>query len=382
FLEQVRDDEELCACTQEAGPAGHTHITGLINDAYEKFGDLTVKQLERMRCRHRIQVLQTHEDTTKENTLRLVSPDVSLSQDDLSSLYDLFKTEHFISLYWGDVVRPTTPESRAASRGYTESYHVDCAQFKSLYVLLTPWPCGSHTDTVAQRTFTLLDQNMLNRISFTQFARWLDTLYCEDFNEKVRLLYRLHIPPALTENEDQSSLTKNPILSTTRPLYVDLPNGERKSHEEQLKQMLKDLAKEKDKGQEKPLPHMKQREFVQFCKTLCNMFHGDCAENELFQAIAMVTSLVLQIGEARNKGQRMEAKPKEGESPDQAASSMSEAEGDWTASFEQILASLLTEQALVNFLERPVDLSAKIASAKERQYQVRADLLMIQHKSR
>ncbi|KAL7881236.1 hypothetical protein AOLI_G00080840 [Acnodon oligacanthus] len=378
FLEQVRDDEEPCVCAEEAGPAGHTHITALINDAYEKFGDLTVKQLERMRCRHRIQVLQSHEDTTKENTLRLVSPDVSLSQEDLSGLYDLFKTEHFISLYWGDGVR-TPPEPRAVSRGYTESYHVDCAQFKSLYALLTPWPCGSHTDTVAQRTFILLDQNRRNRISFTQFARWLDTLYCEDFNEKVRLLYRLHIPPALTENEDQSSLAKNPILSTTRPLYVDLPNGERKSHEEQLKQMLKDLAKEKDKGQEKPLPHMNQREFVQFCKTLCNMFHGDRAENELFQAIAMVTSLVLQIGEARHKGRTLEAEPKERECPDQAASSVSESEGDWTASFEQILASLLTEQALVNFLERPVDLSAKIASAKEQQYHVRAGLLMIHH---
>lgn len=35
-------------------------------------------------------------------------------------------------------------------------------------------------------------------------------------------------------------------------------SGEGKSYEEQLKQMLKDLGKEKDKGLEKPLPHMKQ----------------------------------------------------------------------------------------------------------------------------
>ncbi|KAG9270960.1 TBC1 domain family member 8 [Astyanax mexicanus] len=380
FLEQVRDDDEPCVCAEEAGPAGHTHITTLINDAHEKFGDLTVRQLEKMRSRHRIHVLQNHEDTTKENTLRLVSPDVSLSQEDLSSLYDLFKTEHFISLYWGDGV---CREVRAGGRGYTESYHVDRAQFKSLYLLLTPWPCGPHTDTMAQRTFALLDQNHHNRISFTQFSRWLDTLYCEEFNEKVRLLYRLHIPPALTENEDQSSAGKNPILSTNRPLYVDLPNVERKTHEEQLKQMLKDLAKEREKGQEKPLPQMKQREFVQFCKTLCCMFHGDSAENELFQAIAMVTSLVLQIGEARNKGRRPSgAEPEEGKSPDRAASDPAEVEGDWTVSFEQILASLLTEQALVNFLERPVDLNHKICSAKEKQYQTRSGLLMIQSKTR
>uniref|UniRef100_A0A8B9H1Z8 TBC1 domain family member 8 n=1 Tax=Astyanax mexicanus TaxID=7994 RepID=A0A8B9H1Z8_ASTMX len=230
FLEQVRDDDEPCVCAEE------------------KFGDLTVRQLEKMRSRHRIHVLQNHEDTTKENTLRLVSPDVSLSQEDLSSLYDLFKTEHFISLYWGDGV---CREVRAGGRGYTESYHVDRAQFKSLYLLLTPWPCGPHTDTMAQRTFALLDQNHHNRISFTQFSRWLDTLYCEEFNEKVRLLYRLHIPPGAAHNQNTYIHYIN-----TPDLYKPL-----KTHEEQLKQMLKDLAKEREKGQEKPLPQMKQVQF-------------------------------------------------------------------------------------------------------------------------
>lgn len=109
------------------------------------------------------------------------------------------------------------------------------------------------------------------------------------------------------------------------------------------------------------------------------MFHGVPGENELFQAIAVVTSLVLQIGEARNKG----AKPKELDQTTMvsasARESMSEAEIDWTVSFEQILASLLTEQVLVNFLETPVDLSGKIASAKEKQYQQRSGLLMVQH---
>lgn len=35
----------------------------------QKFGDLTVRQIERLRCRHRIRVLQAHEDTTKENAV-------------------------------------------------------------------------------------------------------------------------------------------------------------------------------------------------------------------------------------------------------------------------------------------------------------------------
>lgn len=120
-----------------------------------------------------------------------------------------------------------------------------------------------------------------------------------------------------------------------------------------------------------------QREFVQFCKTLCSMFHGVPGENDLFQAIAVVTSLVLQIGEARHKG----TKPKESDQTASASArgSASEADSDWTVSFEQILASLLTEQVLVNFLETPMDLSGKIASAREKQYHQRSGLMMVQH---
>lgn len=38
----------------------------------QKFGDLTVRQIERLRCRHRIRVLQAHEDTAKENAVSRV----------------------------------------------------------------------------------------------------------------------------------------------------------------------------------------------------------------------------------------------------------------------------------------------------------------------
>lgn len=39
----------------------------------KKFGDLTVRKIERLRQRHRIQVLQAHEDTAKDNAVSLQS---------------------------------------------------------------------------------------------------------------------------------------------------------------------------------------------------------------------------------------------------------------------------------------------------------------------
>ncbi|KAM9850519.1 TBC1 domain family member 8 [Aulostomus maculatus] len=418
FLEQVGGEELACLgssqpaeetsrSSPDAAAVGHTNITHLINESYEKFGDLTVRQIERLRCRHRIQVLQAHEDTTKENALRVVTPDVSISPENLADVYDLFKTEHFISLYWGDSSSAAAAEAAAWRRGdsYMErQYRLDLPQFKSLYGLLAPWPGDSnqHADTLANRTFTLLDQDHDNLVTFREFTGWLDTFYCEELNEKIRLLYRLHIPPALIESEDDPSLMKSPLVSTTRPLYVNLPSVEENhsgvgvaeevmDYQEQLKQMLQDLVKEKEKGVEKPLPLMNQREFIQFCKTLYSMFHGEPDENDLFQAIATVTSLVLQIGEAGHRGQRSGsgassqdeekgAEPSQANAGDQQSSSAGDrrAESEWTISYAQILASLLTEQVLVNFFEKPGDLAAKIATAKEKQYHQRAGLLTLQ----
>uniref|UniRef100_A0A8C8DAE7 Rab-GAP TBC domain-containing protein n=1 Tax=Oncorhynchus tshawytscha TaxID=74940 RepID=A0A8C8DAE7_ONCTS len=297
-------------------------------------------QLERLRCRHRIQVLQAHEDITKENALRVVTPDVSLSPENLADVYDLFKTEHFINLYWGDGSTTVALQHHDPGQPYVEQYRVDRAQFKSLYVLLVPWLCGLHTDTVAHRTFTLLDQDRDLLITFRKFAGWLDTLYCEELNEKIRLLYRLHIPPGekeLNQGPNKRSLSHNKGIIN---LYCFL-----------------------------------QREFIQFCKTLYSMFHGNPDENELFQAIATVTSLVLQIGEVGHRS-RSEVSS-EGGAGDES-SERSESSSEWTVSYAQILASLLTEQQLVNFFEKPLDLSAKVAVAKVKQYHERAGLLMLQ----
>ncbi|KAM3607942.1 uncharacterized protein V6R79_016678 [Siganus canaliculatus] len=388
----------------EAPAVRNTNITQLINESYEKFGDLTVRQIERLRCRHRILVLQAHEDTTKENTLRVLAPDVSITPENLAEVYDLFKTEHFISLYWGDSSSAAAAEAAAwrygdSGRSFVErQYRLDRPQFKSLYGLLAPWPSGSnqHSDTLANRTFTLLDQDRDSLVTFREFASWLDTLYCEELNEKIRLLYRLHIPPALTQSDDDPSMMKSPLLSSNRPLYVNLPSDvqvEVKDYQEQLKLMLHDLVKGKEKDVDKPLPAMNQREFIQFCKTLYSMFHSDPEENDLFQAIATVTSLVLQIGEvghrANGSGSEVTGQDeRKGEGTGHATGEHSSkdrgsvaADSEWTISYAQILASLLTEQALVNFFEKPTDLCAKIAEAKEKQYHQRAALLTLQHKT-
>ncbi|PKU43784.1 tbc1 domain family member hypothetical protein [Limosa lapponica baueri] len=401
FLEHVKNEESplppignhhaFFSDDQEASPV--TEIANLIHDSYEKFGDHSVAQIEHMRYKHRIRVLQSHEDTTKQNVLRVVIPDVSILPEDLEELYDLFKREHLIRCYW-DTTSPVV-ERHDPSRPYAEQYRIDAQQFTNLYRLVSPWTCGEHTDVLAQRTFRLLDENMDQLVEFKGLASCLDVMYNGEMNEKIKLLYKLHIPPALTENErDSQSPLKNPLLSTSRPLVIGKSNGDAVDYQKQLKQMLKDLAKEKDNKVEKELPKMSQREFIQFCKTLYSMFHEDPEENDLYQAIATVTTLLLQIGEVGQRSISLGSGSDEFTEDLQPEASASDqdavftdtvkaphkdsqpspvTEGDWTVSFEHILASLLTEQSLVNFFEKPLELKPKLENAKLNQYHLKTN---------
>ncbi|KAH0503987.1 TBC1 domain family member 8 [Microtus ochrogaster] len=340
-----------------------TDIADLIRDSYEKFGNQSVEQIEHLRCKHRIRVLQGHEDTTKQNVLRVVIPEVSILPEDLDELYDLFKRAHMMSCYW-EHPRPM-PLRHDPSRPYAEQYRIDARQFAHLFQLVSPWTCGVHTEILAERTFRLLDDNMDQLMEFKAFVSCLDIMYNGEMNEKIKLLYRLHIPP-----------------------------GDTIDYQKQLKQMIKDLAKEKDKT-EKELPKMSQREFIQFCKTLYSMFHEDPEENELYQAIATVTTLLLQIGEVGQRSSSSGSCSQEcseelqasapapspeqdsvfvetGKPPQDSRVFPEAGEGDWTVSLEHILASLLTEQSLVNFFEKPLNIKSKLENAKLNQYSLKA----------
>ncbi|XP_041055707.1 TBC1 domain family member 8 [Carcharodon carcharias] len=374
-------------------PVQQMEISDLIRDSYEKFGDLHVGQIELMRCRHRIRVLQNLEDTTKQNVLRVVAPDVSFSGEGLGDLYDLFKREHLLSCYWGG--NGSAALHHDPSLPYLEQYRINSFQFSNLFCLLSPWTWGTHTDILAQRTFRMLDENEDSLIDFKELVSCLDIMYYGDISEKLRLLYRLHIPPAYSNDDtDNLSPLRTTFVSNVQSDYFKSNCGAT-DYQHQLKKMLEDLVKRK-KEATKDLSLMNQREFIQFCKTLYSMFREDPEENHLYQAIATVTTLLLQIGEAgqriRNSGSMSElpsTSSKETEVLTPTDDAVFEAvdigpknnhpttqpgEDDWSVSFEQILASLLTEQCLVNFFERSVVVENKLLHAKANQYQQRISL--------
>uniref|UniRef100_A0A8C9VYB8 TBC1 domain family member 9 n=1 Tax=Scleropages formosus TaxID=113540 RepID=A0A8C9VYB8_SCLFO len=294
-------------------------IFKLVHSSYEKFGAISADTIEQMRFKLKLRVIQTIEDTTKRNVVRTVLNETAFSTEQVEELYGLFKAEHLTSCYWGGSSSPM--ERHDPSLPYMDQYRIDLEQFKGLFSLF-PWAGGDHSDTLALRFFRHLDRNGDNLINFREFIIGLSVLCHGDLTDKLRLLYKLHVWPG------------NSLFGCV----------------------------------------FHQAQFIELCKTLYNMFSEDPREQELYHAAATVTSLLLEMGEVgklfcnptgMNMGVTEEGSVGLGDSHfGDSLPNPDCLDKDWTISFDQLLASVLTEAALVHYFEKPVDMAARLAMAK------------------
>ncbi|KAM4555975.1 TBC1 domain family member 9B isoform 1-T1 [Odontesthes bonariensis] len=461
--------------TSGEDPPPEIDVFDLIKSSYEKFGSLRSDVIEQMRFKQRLKVIQSLEDTAKRSVVRAMMTESAFSIEELEELYCLFKSKHMTSCYWG--ASSSAADRHDPSLPYLEQYRIDPAQFTQLFASLAPWVCGGHTHTLSARLFRLLDQNQDGLVNFKEFITGLSGMYHGDMTEKLKLLYKLHLPPALVPEEAESALEATRFFTDEEPaessFLSDLDtlrqqevtsgeelkdggaDGEEKKEVKDYRYYLRMWAKEKEPKREtiKSLPRMNQEQFIEVCKTLYNMFSEEPLEQELYHAIATVASLLLHIGEVGKKfgngGKKHETQatptaqatplsPQE-EGPDEAqvccalADAQLEAAApptsdedakddtsvssysvvssgslqcediaddtvliggeqrrgsvldvDWSISFEQVLASLLTEPPLVDYFEGKRDIHAKMAACKaqrvvERQTSSASDHDLTQH---
>ncbi|XP_078407282.1 TBC1 domain family member 9B-like isoform X2 [Cetorhinus maximus] len=294
-------------------------IFELIKSSYEKFGSIRADAIEQMRFKQRLKVIQTLEDTAKRSVVRAILTETAFSIEELEELYLLFKAKHLMSCYWGG--SSSAAERHDLSQPYLEQYRIDSEQFRELFVALSPWTCGLHSQVLAGRMFRLLDQNKDSLISFKEFVTGLSGMYHGDFIEKMKLLYKLHLPPALWPEEESALeaaqyFTEDPLADVShdpatggeasgQQVQEDAGNGNLKQMKDEkigsqdYRYHLRIWAREKENPKEniKELTKMNQEQFIEMCKTLYNMFSEDPAEGELYHAIATVATLLLQIGE-------------------------------------------------------------------------------------
>ncbi|XP_077330428.1 TBC1 domain family member 9B isoform X1 [Lithobates pipiens] len=313
-------------------PPVEVEIFDLIKASYEKFSSLRADDIEQMRFKQRLKVIQSLEDSAKRSVVRSISTDLGFSMEELEDLYVLFKAQHLMSCYWGG--NRASSNRHDPSLPYLEQYRIDLDQFQELFAQLTPWSFGPHITILATRIFRLLDSNKDSLINFKEFVTGLGGMYHGDMTDKLKFLYKLHLPPALSSEETESALEAtsyfteevtpeiSPFLSELDLiLQSEFPdsdgssgstpeNGDSQDKKEEktnnttdYKYYLRMWASEKEQKKEtiKDMPKMNQEQFIELCKTFYNMFSEDPVEQELYHAIATVASLLLRIGEVGKK---------------------------------------------------------------------------------
>uniref|UniRef100_A0A673WCY0 TBC1 domain family member 8B n=1 Tax=Salmo trutta TaxID=8032 RepID=A0A673WCY0_SALTR len=352
----------------KASSLSKVDISDLIKEAYEKYGDMKSEEVERMRKRNKLYVIQTLEDTTKQNVLRVVSQEVKFNPSQLDNLYALFKRQHFLSCYW--TMNSPVLLHHDPSLAYLEQYQLGFHQFRLLFTLLEPWSLCSGNDALFLWAFRLLDENQDGLVNFKEFCCALDILYSGTFTTKLKFLFKLHQPPV------PSALSLYTNRCTHLCLKTALSTGKGKVDlQAYLKQWQDEILKKEESI--KDLPRINQAQFIQFSKTLYNLFHGDPEEESLYRAVARVTSLLLRMEEV---GRRLQepTSPQKSTTNTPSATITLEAgsipqEVEWSFAFEQILASLLNEPVLVRFFERPVDIQARLDHAKGAQLKAKTN---------
>uniref|UniRef100_A0A096LYZ6 TBC1 domain family member 8B n=1 Tax=Poecilia formosa TaxID=48698 RepID=A0A096LYZ6_POEFO len=374
-------------------------ISELIREAYEKYGHFRSEEVESSRKRNKLHVIQTLEDTTKQNVIRVVSQDVRFTSSQLDELYNLFKRQHFLSCYW--TMKSPALLHHDPSLAYLEQYQLGFQQFSELFSLLEPWAFCASKSTLSLWVFRLIDENQDGLVNFKEFCYALDTLYGVSFTNKLKFLFKLHLPPGISHKRfDSHANVSELFVFSSDPLPPVTPTGRGKVDlQAYLKQWQNEILKKEETI--KDLPRINQAQFIQFSKTLYNIFHGDPEEESLYRAVAHVTSLLLRMEEVGRRLQEPSSPPAEATQPASTAASVepsstqeasgnpktSDASGshssqegaaeqpdpDWSFSFEQVLASLLNEPAIVGFFERHVHIQTKLGQARVAQLKLKAN---------
>uniref|UniRef100_A0A9J8DC85 TBC1 domain family member 9 n=1 Tax=Cyprinus carpio carpio TaxID=630221 RepID=A0A9J8DC85_CYPCA len=392
--------------TDNGEPHPEVDIFKLVRSSYEKFGSIRADVIEQMRFKQRLRVIQAIEDTTKRNVVRTIVTETPFSIDELEELYTLFKAEHLTSCYWGSTSNPMSRHD--PSLPYLEQYRMDLEQFKVLFALLFPWACGTHTDDLALRVFRLLDHNADALINFREFICGLSDLMLEsclnvqhsvfcvvkkmqtpDYRMYLRL-WNQETKAKLENMKDLPKLNQSQFIELCKTLYnmfSEDPSEQELYHATAtVTSLLLEMGEvgklfcspahktdEEDEDERIAVPSRSKQERHQLedsspkdTATSCAMLLSDDDTSVSSYSVLSAGSHELQCEDIaedtvliRSGAAAAGHHGRRGGLPHSVS-----IDKDWAITFEQFLASVLTEQALVQYFEKPVEIAARITNAK------------------
>uniref|UniRef100_A0A4W4F5B8 TBC1 domain family member 9 n=1 Tax=Electrophorus electricus TaxID=8005 RepID=A0A4W4F5B8_ELEEL len=358
-------------------PPPEIDIFELIKTSYEKFGSLRADVIEQMRFKQRLKVIQSLEDTAKRSVVRAVMTESAFTIEELEELYVLFKAKHIMSCYWG--ASSTAAERHDPSLPYLEQYRIDCGQFSQLFTTLAPWNCGLHTISLAARLFRLLDHNKDSLINFKEFITGLSELLLSNGIKSSMTWSQLYF------TFRSYGKTKNPLeqelyhaIATVASLLLRIGEvGKKFTNNGSKKSDLQPLAgevnpqpdKEDSSGEAGSAQSLVSKALAEAqLETPPQPTNGsdeEAKDDTSISSYSVVSTGSLQCEDIADDtvligcgggvaGAGCGGDCRRGSAVD----------ADWSISFEQVLASLLTEPALVNYFEKKHDIRNKMAVCK------------------
>ncbi|XP_071853495.1 TBC1 domain family member 9B-like isoform X3 [Apostichopus japonicus] len=178
-------------------------IGDLIFNSYQKYGRISSEFIEKQRLNQRLRVVQELEDSARKNVVKSLSVETDFDKKELEELYILFKDEYFSGGLLGST------QILDQTQYFLTQVKIDQQKFQTLFLALSPWANGIHGDVMAERAFRLLDHDCDSLLSFRDFAVGLSVMCRAEMAERLRMLYEMHLPPALLPEEIESPVVDN-----------------------------------------------------------------------------------------------------------------------------------------------------------------------------
>uniref|UniRef100_A0A8C2A2S1 TBC1 domain family member 8B n=1 Tax=Cyprinus carpio TaxID=7962 RepID=A0A8C2A2S1_CYPCA len=343
-------------------------INNLIKEAYEKYGDIRTEEVENMRKRNKLYVIQTLEDTTKQNVVSTKA----FNAAQLDELYMLFKRQHFVSCYWS-VCSPAL-QNHDPSLPYLDQYQLDQSQFSSLFNLLQPWTTHTHARSLARSAFRLLDENGDGLVNFKEFICGLGKRTLTQEEENIKDLPRINQVQfiGLTKtlygvfhgDEEEESLYR--AVARVTSLLLRMEEVGRKLQESSPQKMPQNTPTSTAQPETSPtLPTSPETETL--TEGEGDQPDSPVSQQETAPSHSDITPTSTSRPSTPTSSPTGTSSPVLDTPTDTPSSPSTVRDGDWSFSFEQILASLLNEPSVVRFFERAIDTDSLIAHARKNQ---------------
>eukprot|EP00092_Neocalanus_flemingeri_P012003 GFUD01012940.1.p1 GENE.GFUD01012940.1~~GFUD01012940.1.p1 ORF type:complete len:1138 (+),score=342.79 GFUD01012940.1:127-3540(+) len=394
FQSILRDDPDVI------DPASETPtviISNLITEAFNMFQSVTSEEIESLRLKHRLKVVQTLEDSQMKNVVRSVKTVTKFSDEEVRALFVVVKNEQLIrtSKMAND---PANQDKLDSNKPFFELYKVDCDTWRQVSGLCSSWAKAEIWDVLAHRMFKIMDVNQDGFINFKDLLILLDMMSGSDIQRKLKLLYCLHLPGVVLPGELETLREDNTEVATDAAdffIEAEINLGktarylmEAGEHEEDafdsgekasLNSIQGWLIRTDSKLEMRKIPPLPQQYFVLLWKSLYALFMENSLlpeteeQQALYHSVSVVGTLLLQIGEVGQKFGKMKSSFVEDEetleggdqvdvSEDEKTDNKAPKSDDkeWSITYEQFLASMLTESALVDHFSERLDLQVAL----------------------